>query len=216
MKLFQATYVLLTYAQSEGLDPEAVGFRLSDLNAECIIAKENHKDGGTHLHVFAMFQPRLRTRNTRWADVDGFHPNCEAITRTPWKAFDYVIKDGDVVWGGLGRPEEKGVSAEGTDKHSQKAAAWRSLGEASTREEAEAILEEHFQRELWVNSSNIERRLNKLFPVKLRNEEWTRPITKRMDTREYPELSYWVDRYLKRDNMPGGKFFSGLSCPSLR
>lgn len=104
-------YVLLTYAQCGDLDPWRVVERLSSLGAECIIGREHHEDGGLHLHCFADFGKKFRSRKVDIFDVDGRHPNWSASRGTPEKAYDYAIKDGDVVAGGLARPEPVSMGA---------------------------------------------------------------------------------------------------------
>lgn len=68
------------------------------------MAREDHETGGTHLHVFVDFGRKFRSRKTDVFDVDGRHPNIEPSKGTPEKGYDYAIKDGDVICGGLGRP----------------------------------------------------------------------------------------------------------------
>lgn len=108
MLFVNSKYLLLTYAQSNGLDEWDVSNHLSTLGAECIIAREDHDDGGTHLHCFVDFNRKFRSRNVRVFDVGGFHPNVSPSRGTPEKGYDYAIKDGDVVAGGLARPEPRG------------------------------------------------------------------------------------------------------------
>ncbi|AUX80748.1 replication-associated protein [Cattle blood-associated gemycircularvirus] len=107
---FNARYALLTYAQCGDLDPHEVVCRLAELGAECIIARENHVDGGTHLHSFVDFGRKFRTRRVDTFDVGGHHPNISPSYGTPEKGYDYTIKDGDVVGGGLERPSRASVS----------------------------------------------------------------------------------------------------------
>lgn len=108
---FRARYGLLTYAQCGDLDPHAVCEHLGRLGAECIIGREDHEDGGVHLHAFCMWEGEYRTRSQRQFDVDGCHPNIVRGYGTPEKGYDYAIKDGDVVAGGLERPSGVRVSA---------------------------------------------------------------------------------------------------------
>lgn len=122
-------YGLITYPQCDGLDPFRVMERFSSLGAECIIGREHHEDGGLHLHVFADFGRKFRSRKTDIFDVDGRHPNVEPSKGTPEKGYDYAIKDGDVVCGGLGRPEPSG----GGDGAS--AAKWARITQAENRDE---------------------------------------------------------------------------------
>lgn len=103
---FQARYALLTYAQCGDLDGFRVMDHLSGLGAECIVGREVHEDGGLHLHCFVDFGRKFTSRRTDIFDVDGRHPNIEASLGTPWRGYDYAIKDGDVICGGLERPDE--------------------------------------------------------------------------------------------------------------
>jgi hypothetical protein len=129
-------YVLVTYAQCGDLDPWRVVERFSSLGAECIVGREHHEDGGLHLHVFADFGRKFRSRKADVLDVDGRHPNLAPIKRTPAKAYDYAIKDGDVVAGGLERPVEGGVgSGASADK-------WARITQAQDRDEFWALVHE--------------------------------------------------------------------------
>ena len=98
---FNAKYVLLTYAQCGDLDPWAVVDHLAELRAECIIGREAHADGGTHLHCFAHFDRKFRSRRANVFDVLGCHPNVSPTYTTPQAGWDYACKDGDIVAGGL-------------------------------------------------------------------------------------------------------------------
>lgn len=110
-------YGLLTYAQCGDLDEWAVSDHMSALGAECIVAREVHpRTGGVHLHVFFAFEQKFRSRNVRIFDVDGRHPNIVPSRGTPEKGYDYAIKDGDVVAGGLARPEPRGGMSGGAHK----------------------------------------------------------------------------------------------------
>jgi len=105
MLFINSKYVLLTYAQCGDLDEWAVNDHLSSLGAECIIARELHPTtGGVHLHVFVDFGRKFRSRRVDILDVEGRHPNVSPSKGTPEKGYDYAIKDGDVVAGGLARP----------------------------------------------------------------------------------------------------------------
>lgn len=113
---FQAKYGLLTYAQCNDLDPWGVVEHLSDLGLECIVGRESHSDGGVHLHVFFQSEQRFCSRNARVFDVGGYHPNVLPSHRTPEKMFDYATKDGDIVAGGLARPEPGEAMGGASDK----------------------------------------------------------------------------------------------------
>jgi len=96
-----ARYVLLTYPQCGNLDGFAVMDRISTLGGECIVGREHHADGGLHLHVFCDFGRKFRSRKADVFDVDGKHPNVQPSRGTPKKGYNYAIKDGDVICGGL-------------------------------------------------------------------------------------------------------------------
>nr|QVW56430.2 MAG: replication-associated protein [Gemycircularvirus] len=114
MLFVNSRYVLLTYSQCGSLDPWSVSNHLSTLGAECIIGREIHPTtGGIHLHCFADFNRKFRSRSARIFDVDGRHPNVVPSRGTPEKGYDYAIKDGDVAAGGLGRPEPRGGMSRG-------------------------------------------------------------------------------------------------------
>ncbi|AGU67665.1 replication associated protein [Gerygone associated gemycircularvirus 3] len=102
-------YFLLTYAQCGTLDAWTVNDHLAFLGAECIIGRELHADGGTHLHAFCDFSRRFRSRRSDVFDVGGRHPNLVPSYGKPEGGYDYAIKDGDVVAGGLSRPSGRGV-----------------------------------------------------------------------------------------------------------
>lgn len=121
-------YGLITYSQCGDLDPHAVVCHFANLEAECIIGRECHADGGIHLHVFADFGRKFRSRKADIFDVGGRHPNISASWGTPWSGYDYAIKDGDVVAGGLERPVER--------KSGGKAAVdWDTIIAAPTRDQ---------------------------------------------------------------------------------
>lgn len=120
-------YFLVTYAQSRGLDPATVVELFSGLGAKCIVARENHADGGTHLHCFADFGRKFRSRKTDIFDAGGYHANITTSRGTPEKGYDYAVKDGDIVGGDLERPSRVG----GAKTHQK----WLEITGASSREE---------------------------------------------------------------------------------
>lgn len=127
--VFNARYALITYAQCGELDPWAVSDHFSEMGAECIIGRELHGDGGTHLHVFVDFGRKYYSRRTDVFDVRGCHPNIEVSRGTPEKGFDYACKDGDVVAGGLERPIPRSPGDVSTR------AKWTEIASARDRDE---------------------------------------------------------------------------------
>lgn len=110
-----ARYFLITYAQCGDLSEWTVLDHFTSLGAECIIGREHHADLGIHLHVFIDFGRKFRSRKVDIFDVDGRHPNIVPSRGTPEKGYDYAIKDGDVVAGGLGRPDGPSGSGKAFD-----------------------------------------------------------------------------------------------------
>ena len=108
---WQFRYCLLTYSQCGDLDPFDVVDHLSSLGAECIVAREHHKDEGLHLHAFVDFGRKFRSRNVRAFDVQEQHPNVSATRLSPQAGWDYATKDGDIVAGGLERPGDETSSS---------------------------------------------------------------------------------------------------------
>lgn len=204
---FAAKYGLLTYAQSDGLDPFGIVNLLAELGAECIVGKESHADGGTHYHAFFMFARKFQSRNPRVFDVDGHHPNILRGRKTPEQMYDYATKDGDVVAGGLQRPTEQVSSKNDSDDF------WRCVFDAETREETFRVAQESsvsllgryfFQVRAIAEGKALQSPLDYVSPPEL---EW--------ELGPYPELTDWCTTYLGRR---GGRYVYFLYAPprSLR
>lgn len=183
---FERRYGLFTYAQCGSLDPWAVSNHFSDLGAECIVGRENHSDGGIHLHAFVDFGKQFRTRSVTFADVEGRHPNVQPITATPAKAYDYAIKDGDVVAGGLERPDRGGVS-NSRDK-------WVEIVNAVSRTDFFELLEKLAPEALCSRFPSLCKFADWRFRVD--RSPYSTPAGFTFDTGEYPELDRWVQENL--------------------
>lgn len=187
---FAAKYGLLTYSQSLGLDPFRIVDVLAELGAECIVGKELHSDGGTHYHAFFMFAGKFQSRNPRIFDVDGHHPNILRGRKTPEQMYDYATKDGDVVAGGLQRPDDPVSSKNDSDDF------WRCVFAAETREETLRVAQESsvsllgryfFQVRAIAEGKAMRSPLDFVSPPEL---EW--------ELGPYPELTDWCETYLGR------------------
>jgi len=201
---FQARYALLTYPQCGHLDPFAVVNHLAGLNAECIIGRENHADGGIHLHAFVDFGVKYRTRNARAFDVEGCHPNVSPSRGTPEDGYDYAIKDGDIVAGGLERPTGSRVDATG--------GVWPEIINAKDESEFWRLCESLAPRSLVTSFTQLRAYAAWKFPpIRVPYET---PEGVIIDTSWVVELDSWVRENLGRGET-GGKL-SYTCASSLR
>lgn len=191
-----ARYVLITYPQCGELDEWAVSNHLSSLGAECIIGRENHSAGGTHLHAFCDFGKKFRSRRTDIFDVDGHHPNIEPSRGSPERGYDYAIKDGNVVAGGLARPSESRTMSSG-DK-------WGQIVGAESESEFWGLVEQLDPKALATNFGNLKKFVDWRF--KPEPSEYIDPGLS-FEYGDLYELPAWRDANL-------GQTVSGESCPS--
>lgn len=182
---FQAKYGLLTYAQCGDLDAWDVVGHLSSLGAECIVGRECHRDGGIHLHAFFMFEHKFRSSNPRVFDVGGYHPNVSRGYSNPADGYDYAIKDGEVVAGGLDRPGEH---------HVQKSSNWAQIVEAQDEDEFWALVRELDPRALCVSFTSLRAYASHRYAPE--RTPYGTPDGVSFCTDEYPELSQWVEDYI--------------------
>lgn len=186
---FAAKYGLLTYSQCGDLDPFRVVDHLAGLGAECIIGRELHADGGTHLHAFFMFDRKFQSRNARIFDVDSCHPNIRRGYKTPESMYDYATKDGDIVAGGLERITRDQVSSASYD-------FWSAVFDAETKEEVLRVAQAvdvgflgryYFQVRAIAEGKAIKNPLDYVSDPSL---GW--------ELGPYPELNDWCTTYLGR------------------
>nr|QXN75679.1 MAG: replication associated protein [Genomoviridae sp.]QXN75681.1 MAG: replication associated protein [Genomoviridae sp.] len=184
----QSRYVLLTYSQCGDLDPWLVHDTIVSVPAECIIGRENHADGGVHLHAFVDFGRRVDIRDPRRFDVEGYHPNIQPCGRTPQKMCDYAIKDGDVVAGGLNPILNDSIQR--TDS------VWDRIANAETPDEFWELARQLAPRALLCNFNSL--RAFAEWHYRPPAATYEHPGDLRIDTSGAPELDAWV-----RDNLSG-------------
>lgn len=197
--LKEAKYTLLTYAQVPG--PEADGFAngLADVftservAAQYVIGRERHADGGIHFHCFLDFGRKFSSRDTRIFDLGERHPNIERVGRTPRRAYDYAIKDGDIV----GRTEGyEGPSDHATrGEQGERGSDWSRIVSAETRDEFFVLLGELQPRALACSFVSLSRFADWKYrptPAPYQHpEDWC------FDLERYPILLDWVDESLR-------------------
>lgn len=188
---FAARYGLFTYAQCGDLDPFAVVDHFASLRSECIIGRENHADGGIHLHAFAMWKERFETRDVRRFDVQGCHPNVVAGYGTPEKGWDYATKDGEIVAGGLERP--------GSDTVDNTGSKWSEIVAAETADEFWATVTRLDPRALCCSYVSLAKYAENRY--KPNPTEYGTPEGITFDTGELVRLPQWVDTNLGGDRV---------------
>lgn len=179
---FQGRYVLLTYAQCGSLDPHEIVCLLAGMGAECIVARESHRDEGIHLHALVDFGRRFHTTDERKFDVDGRHPNIQPVKRTPWAVWDYATKDGDVVGGALERPEPAEKIATPVE--------WSRIADAESVDRFWELVRELAPRALLTNFTSLRAYAEWNYrPVRV---PYSTPASIEFDVSGVEELSQWV------------------------
>jgi len=186
-----ARYFLLTYSQCGELDPWAVNDHLGELRGECIIARETHADGGTHLHAFVDFGRKFRSRRTSIFDVHGHHPNVSATHSSPREGFEYACKDGDIVAGGLARPEQ--------GNRAVRSSRWHDIVSAESRDQFFELLMAYDPRALCTSFTQ----LSKYADWKYREdpEPYRTPVSVVIDASAFPELEEWAHREIQSSHV---------------
>lgn len=183
---FHSRYGLFTYPQCRGLCEWAVLDHFTELGAECIIGREDHVDGGTHLHVFADFGRKRRFRAVRSFDVEGFHPNVQPSRGNPGAGYDYATKDGNIVAGGLERPEQHPSSRGDNASKGEIYAELVSIEDSDTFwKRCQELAPELLLR----NFTSIQAFAGWKF--RPRQREYTTPAGIEFDLGDFPELSEW-------------------------
>lgn len=195
-----ARYFLLTYSQCGDLDPFLVNDKFATLDAECIVARELHQVEGVHLHVFVDFGRKFRSRKVDVFDVGGFHPNIEPTRRTPTAGYDYATKDGDIVAGGLERPQAGDIGSE--SNHSK----WTQIAGAGSREEFWELCRELDPKALVTSFPSLQKFCDWQFrdiPA-----PYTSPPGLAFDVSRYAGCDDW----LQQSGVGLGESFIGASC----
>jgi len=203
---FSARYVLLTYAQCGSLTEWTVLDHITSLGAECIIGREDHADGGTHLHVFCDFGRKKQSRRSSFFDVGGHHPNIVPSRGSPEIGFDYAIKDGNVVAGGLDRP--------GRIRVVSLADKWSQIIDATSREEFFSLLRELDPKTLVTRWGEINRYADHVYAERI--EPYVGPTGIEFELGVVPELAGWRGESLGDDPVEGKWSSGGLAGPSER
>jgi len=188
---FNSRYVLLTYSQSGDLSEWAVLDHVSSLGAECIIGREDHADGGTHLHVFCDFGRKKQSRRSDLFDVQGHHPNISPSRGRPREGWDYATKYGEVVAGGLERPGGGGLPAA--------AHKWGQIVGAESREEFFDLLRQLDPKTLVTRWSELNRYADAAYTRE--HEPYVGPAGIVFELGMVPELVGWRRELAQNDGV---------------
>lgn len=154
----QAKHLLLTYSQ---VDNDAFLRTPTSHFEHCTrvlgpldlyrLGRELHSDGGTHFHAYVSPSHKCSTRNARLFDYAGSHPNVLPIRKTPWKSWDYVGKEYDIIHEHGERPGGNRTSEHGRDS------AWADALRAPSKEDFLSCIRENAPREYVLYYVAIER-----------------------------------------------------------
>jgi len=90
---FHAKRVFLTYPKCELPREQLRDFLVETRGAKhYCIGRESHVSGDHHLHAYAEWEDYIYTRDERFFDLDGHHPNIQRV-RSTQRVLKYVLKD---------------------------------------------------------------------------------------------------------------------------
>ena len=180
---FKRRFCILTYSQ---VPPDFPHERISEgIHRDgglCTVSRELHKDGGTHYHAFVDYQ-RVRdwTGQSRW-DVAGHHPNITPVSRTPYKALEYVSKDCDIThdcFDESNRPRRDSGRPKGNGKRK-----WSEIISAPDENSFLESLKENDPRALVVCHGNVRQYIGWRYPAERRHYESPTGLSIRIDIDE--------------------------------
>lgn len=193
-------FMLLTYPQCGYAWPYDEVVKLSEtLDFQYHICREQHEDGGYHFHALLDFRRKFETENvhrfcvgTRRTGSDRAcpgqaHCNILPVVRTPFNAWDYVGKYGDIVASNLDRPPARGPNTTRDD-------LWTGSMALSTKDAFLADVKKHSPRDYCLYPSSIKSSADSLFGVTRRQPDMPqlepRGLTIHWD--RYPSVRGWV------------------------
>lgn len=93
---FDSASFFLTYPQAGNINWSEIIDHIKSIKdiLWARICKELHQDGNIHYHVVGKWTSRVQSRNERFLDVSGQHPNIQSV-RSIARAIKYVSKDGE-------------------------------------------------------------------------------------------------------------------------
>lgn len=191
----RARYMLLTYSQiPEFFNWGEVKDEIKALGGECVICLEEHRlTGGQHIHVFASHEERFQFRRPNTLDVQGIHPNIKPITATPNKAWEYVRKEGRILYDGIPDPPKvRNLKRKGEDINE----VYRHVLEGDSRNEKLKRLKEARPSDYFRSFNNVFKCIEYENPRERDIEQYENPEGFWTNTSAYPEIEEWCREYL--------------------
>lgn len=186
-------HILLTYSQTpEDFDWKKIRDLVHKLGGKCRIGKERHKDGNPHFHAFCEHRTRFQFRDSAKLNVDGNRCNIKQIKATPWIAWAYALKEGDVMCDEL--PEEPRGRR---PKQEGEREVWEYILAGGTKGEMLSRCKERKPERYLTNFNNIYKASDYEHPERTESG-YDNPTSLITQLDGFPEIQRWYDQYLAR------------------
>ncbi len=125
------------------------------------LARESHQDGGDHFHVYIAFDSPVRIRTANRLDFGSHHPNIKSVRTGHRRTWDYVGKDGNIIYEYGAEPPDPndGTTTAGGDS------VWSAAASATTEAEFYQIVRDGAPRSFIIYHQQLERYAAKFFSV---------------------------------------------------
>lgn len=171
--------LFLTYPQSGAVTKEELLKHLLALLDDvkfARIAEEHHKDGGLHLHAVVVLGTPVRSRNERFFDYLGLHPNIQSC-RNISKSLEYISKESAYI--------DHGETSSFIKKN------WTDVRACTSEESMMNTIAEISFRDYVLHHDRISSFCSKRFK---REMTYTGRDFSEFDTALFPELSVWLEQ----------------------
>lgn len=202
----QCKHVLLTYSQCTSADAVFSSADRPHYANICSsfgppdvyrLSRELHADDEYHYHAFISWREPIHTRDQSAFDFGGAHPNIQRVGRTPWRAFDYVGKHGDILFECGDPPGTGGASGSGRDD------IWRDAMSKPHKEEFLECLSRMAPRDYVLYHEAISRFADKWYSP--RAPEYSSPVFETLRPAADPLFSWFVQSGVGSSEPPRGR-----------
>ena len=143
------------------------------------LARESHQDGGHHFHAYLGFESAVRIRSASRLDFGQHHPNIQSVRTGHRRTWDYVGKDGDIVYEIGDPPDPIGGPSGGRGD-----SVWSEAVRAESEEEFYSILRDGAPRYYILYHRQLEQYAAKFYGV--RPQPYESPTFTDLTDRELP------------------------------